>query len=328
MALSRQGRRLTGPVPNWAGGLGAFILFAYITAFAVHTGSVTKPVDVTYDIGVQGLADVEFTSPDGRLHRTRTATMSTSFAFHRGEKASITATGVGGVLVTCRLRLAGDTVAEFTGQNTACGGRVGDPATYLPPPITGSVNAPAQVGDLMELPRYSGKSSPVTGRLTDHAAGISYARLGGGWGAKDQLSHMYDSTLTLRQESRPERGWFALYGSARMNPELLYRYTGDNRLFQAALAQQDAYTWTYSDHTTYRDIVSQPLTIDHRKAWVITRQETFGPNASTSIRADLRTVVLIDTGLERPAYLFVSMPDPAHDYLPDLNRLISSIRVL
>ena len=44
MALSRQGRRLTGPVPRWAGGLGALILFAYIIAFTVRTESVTAPV--------------------------------------------------------------------------------------------------------------------------------------------------------------------------------------------------------------------------------------------------------------------------------------------
>ncbi len=119
-----------------------------------------------------------------------------------------------------------------------------------------------------------------------------------------------------------------MFGSARMDPELLYRYVGERRLFQAAIAQQDALTWTFSPDTSYRDIVSQPLTVDGRKAWVITRQRTFGEKASTAIGSELNTLVLIDTGRERPAYFFIQMPDPSHDYLPDVNRLISSIRVL
>jgi hypothetical protein len=327
MALSRQGRRLTGPVPRWAGGLGSFILFIYLTAFALHDESAAEPVRVTYDIEVQGLADVELTSPDGRPHRTRTAAMSQDFVFHHGDKASVTAIGVGGVLVTCRLRIDGTPVAQHTGQGAACGGKIGDPATYQPSLTGGPGNVPAQVGDRMELPRYSGRSSLVAGRSADRAAGISYARLGGGWGPpKEGRPSGRGSTLTLRQESRPERGWFAFYGSGRLNPELLYRYTGENRLFKAALAELDTYTaWT---DVTYQDIVSEPLTVDGREAWVITRQETLGPKASTNIRTILCAMVLIDTGLERPAYFFVSMPDPAHDYLPDVNRLISSIRVL
>ncbi|GII52682.1 hypothetical protein Pth03_10710 [Planotetraspora thailandica] len=328
MALSRQGRRITGPVPRWAGGLGAFILFVYFAAFTLYDGSSAQPAQVRYIVAVQGLADVEMTSPGGRLKRTRTDGLFEDFVFHDGDKVSVTARGVGGILVTCRLEVDGSAVAQFTGPYAACGGKVGDPASYMPPPMSGPGNDYAQAGDRMELPRYSGRSSLVAGRSTDRAAGISYARLGGGWDTppREGQSSVPGSVLTLRQESRPERGWFAFYGSGRMNPDLLYRYTGENRLFQAALAEMDTYT-TWTD-VTYQDIVSAPLTVDGREAWVITRQETFSPKASTNIRTILLTMVMIDTGLGRPVYFFVSMPDPAQDYLPDVNRLISSIRVL
>lgn len=332
MGLSRQGRRLSRPVPGWVGGLGGVILLAYGAAFAAATTHRAGAVNVAYEISGTGLADVELTSPDGgRVRLTRTAVpLRRDFVFHRGERAFVTVTAVGGGLVGCRLRIDAEVVAGRVGQSATCGGTIGDPQTYQPPPPTGPADAPAEADKIMKLPRYTGRSSPVTGRLTDRAAGISYARLGGAWGppATDQEPGVHGRMLTLRQESRPERGWFALFGSGLMDPELLYRYQGDRRLLQAALAQQDALTWISSRDTSYRDVVSQPLTVDGRKAWVITRRLTLGPQAQTSIRTELHTLVLIDTGRQRPSYLFINMPDPSHDHLPDVNRLLSSIRVL
>ncbi|MCT9933893.1 hypothetical protein N5079_27140 [Planotetraspora sp. A-T 1434] len=331
MGLSRQGRRLSGPVPRWVGGLGAFILLGYAAVPAQHSNGLQSS-EVTYEIGVTGRADVELTLP-GAEHPQRTriaAPLRRDFIVHGGDRVSVIATGVGGVLVSCHLRIDGRLVAANTGQSTGCGATIGEPATYVPSTSGEVFNVPAQLGGVMKLPRYSGRSSPVNGRLTDRAAGISYARLSGGWGPQSpDRGPTYASKFTLLRDSRPERGWLAMYGSGLMDPELLYRYEGDGGLFQAALAQQDALTAIPSSDTTYRDMVSQPLTIDGRKAWVITRWIGFGPKASTAnIRSELHTLVLIDIGRERPAFLFVSMPDPSHDYLPDVNRLISSIRVL
>jgi hypothetical protein len=211
----------------------------------------------------------------------------------------------------------------------SCGGTLGDPATYQPPPTGSHVNAPAETDKVARLPRYTGRSSPVTGRLTDRAAGISYARLGGAWGlpSTTQEPGVHGGTLSLRVRSRPERYWTAVYGSGRLDPQLSYRYQGDRALFQAALSQQDALTWMVPD-SSYRDVVSEPLTVDGRRACALTRPFTLGPGAQTSIRNELQTLVLIDTGQQRPAFLFVDMPDPAQDHLPDVNHLISSIRVL
>jgi hypothetical protein len=136
MALSRQGRRLRGPIPGWVSGLGGFILFGYAAAFAADTAGRLSAANVTYEIGGTGLANVELTSPgDHHIQLRRTAV----------------------------------------------------------------------------------------------------------------------------------------------------RYQGDRRLFQAALAQQDALTWFPPD-TSCRDAVSQPLTVDGRKAWVITRQLTYGP--ATNVHPD------------------------------------------
>ncbi|MEU6411718.1 hypothetical protein [Microbispora sp. NPDC046933] len=336
MPYSREGRRMRAPVPRWVSGLGAAILFCYGGVFAIGSAArvaapLTGPVTVTYLIDGHGRADVALELPGGRREEMKDVglPLHRDIDVHAGQPVSVIATAAGGLLVRCEMQIKGETVAADTNHIASCTVTPGDRSTYRPAPM-GPAMELAQSDDIMKLPRYPGKSSPVIGRLTDRAAGLSYARLGGGWASpsREQLPGAAGRTLSLWVESRPERGWFALYGSDRLSPELFFSYKGERRLFQAAMAQMETFTWIYSPDTIFVDLVSQPLTVDGREAWVLVRQTRMGAKADTAIRSELQTLVLIDTGKERPAYLYVRMPDPAQDYLPDVNRLISSIRVL
>ncbi|MEU7942514.1 hypothetical protein [Microbispora bryophytorum] len=332
MPYSREGHRMRAPMPGWVSGLGAAILLCYGAVFAVGSAArVAPPVIVSYLIDGDGRADVALELSGGRREELKDVSLPLrrDVDVHPGQPVSVIATGVGGLLVRCEMQIKGETVSADIDHIASCSATPGDPSTYRSAPL-GPAMELAQSDDIMKLPRYPGKSSPVIGRLTDRAAGLSYARLGGGWASpsREQQPGMAGRTLSLWVESRPERGWFAVYGSDRLSPELLARYEGERRLFQAAMAQMEAFTWIYSPDTIFVDLVSQPLTVDGHEAWVLVRQTRMGAKADTTIRSELQTLVLIDTGKERPAYLYVKMPDPAHDYLPDVNRLISSIRVL
>lgn len=343
MPYSREGRRMRAPVPGWVSGLGAVILFCYGGMFAIgstargvapvvapFTGSATGSVTVSYSVDGQGRADVALELGGGRREEMK----DVALPFHRDIEVpadrplSVIATSVAGLLIRCEMRIGEETVSANLNHIASCGATPGDRSTYRQ--AMGPALELAQSDDVMPLPRYAGRSSPVVGRLTDRAAGLSYARLGGGWGSssREQQPGVTGRTLSLWVESRPERGWFALYGSDRLSPELLFSYRGERRLFQAAMAQMETFTSIYSADTVFVDVVSQPLTVDGHEAWVLVRQTRLGAKVDTTIRSELQTLVLIDTGKERPAYLYVSMPDPAQDHLPDVNRLISSIRVL
>ncbi|WP_019632773.1 hypothetical protein [Actinomadura atramentaria] len=331
MALSRQGRRLLGGAPAWMRGIGGFVLVFFTVcgaALVAHGGDTTS---VAYEISGTGTADVELTMPGGRrVHLEKTALpLRRDLFMHGGERAAVTVTGTGGVLVGCTLWIDDRMVAARTDHTAICGGTIGSPETYQPPPPPRG-SSPAVLGSRLELQRYTGDRSPTAGRVTDRAAGISYARLTGGWGppSTSQDNRFMGVPLTSHQESREERGWFASLGSGLLNPELLDRYTGDSRLFNAALAQLDALTMLAPPDGYYEDVASQPLTVDGRQAWLITRHVTIGPKARTSITGEINTLVLIDTGDRRPAFLYITMPSPAQDHLPDVNHLISSLRVL
>ncbi|MBX6383574.1 MAG: hypothetical protein IRZ07_11490 [Microbispora sp.] len=332
MPYSREGHRMRAAVPRWVGGLGVAILLCYGAVFAAGSaGGAAAPVTVSYLIDGGGRADVALELPGGRREELKDAALPfrRELDVHPGRPVSVIATGVGGILVRCEMQIEDEIVSVNVNHVAACSATPGDRSTYRSAP-RGPAMEFAQSDKIMKLPRYPGKSSPVIGRLTDRAAGLSYARLGGGWGSpsREQQPGFDGRTLSLWVESRPERGWFAVYGSDRLSPELLERYRGERRLFQAAMAQMETFTLIYSPDSIYVDVVSQPLTVDGHEAWVLVRQTRMGAKADTTIRSELQTLVLIDTGKERPAYLYVEMPDPAYDYLPDVNRLISSIRVL
>jgi hypothetical protein len=131
MALSRQGRRLRGPIPGWVSGLGGFILFGYAAAFAADTAGRLSAANVTYEIGGTGLANVELTSPgDHHIQLRRTAVpLRRDFVFHHGDTAFVSVSGVGGGLVGCRVMIDTRIIAERTGQDVTCGGKIGGPTT-------------------------------------------------------------------------------------------------------------------------------------------------------------------------------------------------------
>ncbi|GII95160.1 hypothetical protein [Sinosporangium siamense] len=333
MPLSPGGRRLHDPVPRWMSGFGVVVVLAYAGALAAAPAVedlLARRVftaKVEYEVTGNGLADVETALPARRRLTGAEVPLKRRQTLHRGQEAVVTASGVGGAIVGCRLTVDGVLVAADAGQRATCAVTVGDTAAGPP---EGTDDVPA-TGEIAERPRFEGRTSPVEGRLTDPEAGLSYARLGGAWGPPrggEDTPVVAGGALTLWRHSLPERGWFSAYGSGLLNPGLLYHVTPEKDLFPAALAQQDALTRLATPGCSYRDLASHPLTVGGRPAWLITREVTLSPEANSTVRSEINTLVLIDTGDVRPAYFFVTMASPAHDHLPDMKRLVSSLRVI
>jgi hypothetical protein len=206
-------------------------------------------------------------------------------------------------------------------QSTAPDGRAGPPATEDP---TLGLPFPSEP-PIRPTPR------PVSGSITDTAAGLAYDVLPGPWLAWDMFTFegMLGSAGYYRvlQQDTPTGGeYWANVTSGLVTPGTA------SRADLAATARRlvDGLATSYYPKHTRRDLQQRSTTVDGRPGYLIRYLAVFDPTASKGYQAKSEqvTVLLVDTGRALPSALYVSLPDTVRASWPAVDALLASVHVL
>ena len=173
---------------------------------------------------------------------------------------------------------------------------------------------------------------PVTGRFTDRVAGLSYDVLPGEWKEWDRDSfNALRSTLgyyRITQEQAPNsQTYWANVNSGPVAPLVAAR---DGDLAATARRAIDTLAIRYYPRHTRADVEQRELTVDGAPAALVRYRAVFDPAASEgyAARSEQVVVLVVDTGRDAPAVLYVSVPDTVRDLWPAIDPLLASVRVV
>ena len=192
-------------------------------------------------------------------------------------------------------------------------------------PTTPTPTPPHQAVD---LPKFSGEPTQQVGRIDDHQAGLSYARLDRPW--RDGVPFTA-SGFTRGQyyvtEKYPGGTWQATIMSGRVATKVP-AYVGTYRWFRSAAAQAASVADRYypTDHRTL-EVASQPVDVSGHDGWLVASRLYFHEPGLKATN-ELMVIVAVDTGHDDPGVLYVSIPSTENRHLPDINELVSSLRVI
>lgn len=196
-------------------------------------------------------------------------------------------------------------------------------------------HGPATAPSLAVAPRPTpeGEPSEVVGRVTDHDAGLSYARLGDPWqltGDKKALVSYKGFTAeqyVITEHHGENVTWFAEVMSGPLLEKFRSSYTGPDSLQQTAdVAARGIEAGFYPPEHVRRDIESRPLEVSGRKGWLI-QFELYSSVPGVETRAQRVAVAVVDTGRSVPGVLYLSIPDTHYQLLPDMRAVLSSLQV-
>ncbi|HEX2316851.1 MAG TPA: DUF2510 domain-containing protein [Thermomonospora sp.] len=185
--------------------------------------------------------------------------------------------------------------------------------------------------------------SPVTGTVTDTAAGVSYVQLGPPWRAQEvdpngDFARRYGFTrgqIAVVQENYNGRGseYLSSVYSGRLPTSVDYDGPEDLESavtsFARTIETEPEPNGSYPTHTR-EDLESDDLEVNDRRAWFTKFRLTF-PQAQArgwNFRTETAVFVLIEEerpGL-RPRVVWITIPD-SHPNGGDLDRLFESIKV-
>jgi len=180
----------------------------------------------------------------------------------------------------------------------------------------------------IELPKFSGEPAERVGRINDRRAGLSYARLDRPWrdGVPFTASGFAEGQYYVT-EKYPGGTWQATIMSGRMATKMP-EYVGTYRWFRSAVTQAASVADRYypTDHRTI-EVASQPVQVSGRDGWLVARRLYFHEPGLKATN-ELMVIVAVDTGHDDPGVLYVSIPSTENKHLPDINELVSSLRVI
>lgn len=195
-------------------------------------------------------------------------------------------------------------------------------------------------GDRAARPVATASATPqppqpaAAGRIDDPAAGLSYARLGGRWKVMDRARlrtmRWTAGQYQIAQDDYDGKGHDALASclSSPLPGNFPYSGSGDLADTSASLARTIEKTF-YPAHSRRHDRTSEATRVDGHPAWLRTYVLSY-PDAQAKgydFRSETVTIVLVDRGQRAPGVLWVSIPDNRDELLPDVETVISSLRV-
>lgn len=173
-------------------------------------------------------------------------------------------------------------------------------------------------------------STPVTGRISDRVARLSYDVLPGEWREWDRDSFAgLRSTLgyyRITQQNAPNnQTYWANVNSGPVDdrtvgPDL----PGTARRLVSTLAAR-----YYPDHTR-TSVEQRALTVDGAPAALVRYRAVFDPESAAGYSAGTEQIVVlvVDVGQATPSALYVSLPDTVQDLWPAIDSLLAGVRVL
>lgn len=205
------------------------------------------------------------------------------------------------------------------------------PATKSPAPFPTTAPNPPRTNpphSAKRLPDFNGEPSPQQGRITDHRAGLSYARLGKPWNDGIAFTSTgFSAGQHYVTEHYPGGTWEATVMSGR-RPAHDPTYEGPNRWFRAAVAREAALARRYYPHDQQRsEVASQPVRVSGHDGWLLAARLRFHERGLHAT-SELMVIVAVDTGQTTPGLLYISIPDTENDRLPDIGALVKSLRVV
>jgi hypothetical protein len=172
---------------------------------------------------------------------------------------------------------------------------------------------------------------PVSGRIVDRTAKLSYDVLPGAWlsWSKTPFTGLLSTSGYYRvlQHKTPEGGeYWANVNSGLLNPAIAGHTSLASMGDRLVASLDQAY---YPAHTQ-RNMQRSSITVDGHGAYIVSYLAVFDPKAATgyTAKSEQVTVLLVDTGGEAPSVLYISIPDTAKDSWPHLPALIASVRTL
>lgn len=224
-------------------------------------------------------------------------------------------------------------VLVLTGAVSGLGGagnRVAAPPvrTVGPQPFPLPTDQPPVGPPVLPGPRPTG---PVSGRVTDAAAGLSYDVLPGAWQGWDLFT--FSGMLTtvgyyrVLQRDAPGGGeYWANINSGLVSPAAASR----DDLVTTARRLVDGFDTAYYPAHSQHGRQERALTVDGHPAYLVRFVAAFDPAASKGYvaRSEQVTVLVVDTGRQLPAVLYVSLPDTVRSLWGSVDPLLASVRVL
>ncbi len=172
---------------------------------------------------------------------------------------------------------------------------------------------------------------PVTGRVVDRVAKLSYDVLPGAWNEWDRDTFRgLLSTIgyyRITQESAPNaETYWANVTSGAISPRVAV--SGDLRSSATRLVNTLAEEY-YPPHTR-QQVAERELTVDGAPAYLVRYRAVFDPDRAEgySAKSEEVAVLVVDTGEPLPSALYVSLPDTVRQLWPSIDGLISSVRIL
>jgi Protein of unknown function (DUF2510) len=172
---------------------------------------------------------------------------------------------------------------------------------------------------------------PVSGRIVDPAAGLSYDVLPGQWRSWDMFT--LEGTLTtagyyrVLQEDTPGNGeYWANVTSGLVSPATASR----DDLVATAGRLVDRLDTSYYPRHTRRDVEQRAITVDGRPGYLVSYLAVFDQTASSGYEAKSErvSVLLVNTGRQLPAALYISLPDTVRSSWGAVDALVASVRIV
>ncbi|MDX6433386.1 MAG: hypothetical protein QOE54_5752 [Streptosporangiaceae bacterium] len=183
-----------------------------------------------------------------------------------------------------------------------------------------------------QLPKFAGTHSKPAGRVNDTFSGLSYPRLGTPWQVPTPKSGLallgWSGQQIVVTENNPKQLWYAQLLSGVLGPAErdIYAGPGTERAAAAAYAREtEARLYGFAHKT--KPLASQPLNLNGHKGWLISSYLTFH-RAGVKATGDVVTVAVIDAGRKTPAVVLMAVPNTNKKLWPDINFLVSSLKVL
>jgi hypothetical protein len=172
------------------------------------------------------------------------------------------------------------------------------------------------------LKKFPGVSSKVIGTISDRKVGLSFAKLAAPWRVAKPVGHSAGIEWDVR---KPKFHWWAGAYTDLLRDDFVPASKGPNGL--RAAAELEAAKWAKTYTATPIATAGEPLQIDGRSAWLAGyRVPTPDSWDGTTERA--LVVITVNSGRSVPAVFEISIAKPKYQILPDVNTLVSSLRVI
>jgi hypothetical protein len=172
---------------------------------------------------------------------------------------------------------------------------------------------------------------PVTGRVVDRVAKLSYDVLPGAWNEWDRDSFRgLLSTIgyyRITQQTAPNaQTYWANVTSGAISP----RVAAQGDLRNGALRLVDTLAGEYYPQHTRQQLAQRALTVDGAEAYLVRYRAVFDPDRAEGYAAKSEevAVLVVDTGQPLPSALYISLPDTVRELWPAIDSLLSSVRVV